>query len=181
MAFHCNPMAFNFRIPSFVVAFLRVYRWVVHYASMQFRHLLSSVRRILKRGGLVWKIEKCANDLDSNFHWSWMSRKARKFKAFFCPKSGDLQKKKRSSPKFKAFFCPKSGDLQIKKKRSLLKVRPVFHPNSMPDAQLTKGGGPCLNFAHFTMQFCNPSDPKGGGMAQWPPPLNTPLHLLYTQ
>ena len=37
--------------------------------------------------------------------------------------------------------------------------------------------GPCLNFAHFTMQFCNPSDPKGGG-GPWhnaPPPLNTPL------
>ena len=66
-----------------------------------------------------------------------------------------------------------------KKKRSLLKVRPVFHPNSlkfpakslMPNLQR---GGPCLNFAHFTMQFCNPSDSKGG---PWPngPPLNTPL------
>ena len=37
----------------------------------------------------------------------------------------------------------------------------------MPNLQR---GGPCLNFAHFTMQFCNPSDPKGGGMAQRPPP-----------
>ena len=27
------------------------------------------VARIWKRGGLFWKSEKCANDLDSNFHW----------------------------------------------------------------------------------------------------------------
>ena len=31
MASHCNSMAFNIRIPSFIVAFLRVRRWVVHY------------------------------------------------------------------------------------------------------------------------------------------------------
>ena len=37
---HGNPMAFNLRIPSFIVAFLRVRQWVVHYASMQFRHIL---------------------------------------------------------------------------------------------------------------------------------------------
>ena len=30
MASHCNPMAFNLRIPSFIVAFLRVHRRVVH-------------------------------------------------------------------------------------------------------------------------------------------------------
>ena len=51
-----------------------------------------------------------------------MSRKARKFKGFFRPKLGDLQKKKglrqnseRFSgriPKFKGFFHPKLGDLQ---------------------------------------------------------------------
>ena len=36
-----------------------------------------------------------------------MSRKARKFKGFFRPKLGDLQKKKkRSSPKFRAIFLP---------------------------------------------------------------------------
>ena len=36
-----------------------------------------------------------------------MSRKARKFKAFFRPKLGDLQKK-RSSPKFRVIFWPNS-------------------------------------------------------------------------
>ena len=38
-----------------------------------------------------------------------ISRKARKFNAFFRPKSGDLQKKKkRSSPKLRVIFRPKS-------------------------------------------------------------------------
>ena len=41
----------------------------------------------------------------------------------------------------------------------------------MPNLQR---GGPCLNFAYFSMQSYNPGDPKGGAMAQWPP-LNTPL------
>ena len=36
----CNPMVFNLQIPSFIVAFLRVRRWVVRYAFMQFRHVL---------------------------------------------------------------------------------------------------------------------------------------------
>ena len=40
MASHGNPTAFNLRVPSFIVAFLRVRPWVVHYASMQFRHVL---------------------------------------------------------------------------------------------------------------------------------------------
>ena len=43
MASHSNSMAFNLRIPSFIVAFLRVRRWIVHNASMQFRHLLYSI------------------------------------------------------------------------------------------------------------------------------------------
>ena len=30
----------------------------------------------------------------------------------------------------------------------------------MPNLQ--GGGGRFLNFAHFSMQFCNPGDPKGG-------------------
>ena len=121
-----------------------------------------------------------------------MSRKARKFKAFFRPKLGDLQKKKKKVfAKIQSDFSAEirnsnvfSAQNQViskkkKKRRSLLKVRPVFHPNSlkfpaeslMPNLQR---GGPCLNFAHFTMQFCNPSDPKGGAMAQWPPPKYAP-------
>ena len=39
-ASHCNSVAFNLRILSSIVAFLRIRQWVAHYASMQFRHLL---------------------------------------------------------------------------------------------------------------------------------------------
>ena len=45
MVSHCNPKAFNLRISSFIVAFLRNRRWVVHYASMQFRHLVYKHKR----------------------------------------------------------------------------------------------------------------------------------------
>ena len=82
----------------------------------------------LEKGGLFWKSEKCANDLDSNFHWSWISfrrfvRKLRrkfseswffdrnpKFKGFFPPKIrwSPKKKKKRSSPKLRVIFRPKS-------------------------------------------------------------------------
>ena len=158
-----------------------------------------------------------------------MSRKARNFKAFFRPKSGDLQKKKKKkglrqnskcyfgrNPKFKAFFCPKSGDLQKKKKKKVFakiqsaisaeirnlklfsaqnrviskkKKKKVFtHGPSRFSPELTQisshkpeslmpnlqRGGPCLNFAHFTMQFCIAIyNPWHNG----PPPLNTPLLL----
>ena len=128
-----------------------------------------------------------------------MSRKARKFKAFFCPKSGDLQKRKKVFAKIQSDFSAEIRNSKLfstqnqviskkkkKKKRSLLKVRPVFYPNSlkfpaeslMPNLQR---GGPCLNFAHFTMQFCNPSDPKGGAMAQWPPPKYAPAPTVYAE
>ena len=34
---------------------------------------------------------------------------------------------------------------------------------------LQRGEGACLNFAHFSMQFCNPGDPKGGHGPMAPP------------
>ena len=71
-----------------------------------------------------------------------------------------------------------------KKKRSSLKFRPIFaqiysnFQSPKPDAQLAKGGGggACLNFAHFSMQFCNPGDPTGEGHGPMAP-LNTPLAI----
>ena len=80
------------------------------------------VARIWKRGGLFWKSEKCANDLDSNFHWPWISfrrfvRNLRRnvserseIQTFFPPKIrwSSKKKKKRSSPKFRVIFRPKS-------------------------------------------------------------------------
>ena len=53
-----------------------------------------------------------------------MSRKARKFKGFFCPKSGDLQKKKKVFTLGPSRFSPELTQISSRK----------------PDAQLTKGG-----------------------------------------
>ena len=67
------------------------------------------VARIWKRGGgLFWKTEKCANDLDPNFHCSWISftRFARKLRRNFS-ESSEIQ----------TFFRPKSGGLQRTKKK----------------------------------------------------------------
>ena len=114
------------------------------------------VARIWKRGGLFWKSEKSANDLDPNFDWSWISftQFVRKFRRhfsesseiqrFFSPKNRWSPKKKKKKkkglrrnwdwffgriPKFKGFFRPKSGGLQ-KKKRSSPKLSLIFWPNS---------------------------------------------------
>ena len=99
-----------------------------------------------KGGGLFWKSEKCANDLDSNFHWSWISfrrivRKLRRnvsesseIQRFFppehrwSPKQNKTKKKglRQNSEWFfgrntkrKGFYRPKFGDLRKKKKKGL--------------------------------------------------------------
>ena len=73
------------------------------------------VARIWKRGGLFWKSEKCANDLDSNFHWPWISftrfvrnlewtvSEKSETQSFFRPNLGDLRKKKKKKKKKKVF------------------------------------------------------------------------------
>ena len=107
-----------------------------------------------KGGGLFWKSEKCANDLDSNFHWSWISfrrfvRKLRRnisesseIQRFFPPKIRWFPKKKKKkglrqnsewffgrNAKFEGFFLPKLGDLKKKKKKSSSpKFRVIFRP-----------------------------------------------------
>ena len=52
MASHCNSMAFNLQITCFIVAFLRVRRRVVHYASTQYRHVLYKQKRNQEGWGL---------------------------------------------------------------------------------------------------------------------------------
>ena len=90
--------------------------------------------------------------------------------------------KKRSSVKFRPIFRPNLGEEQKKKKKVFTQGPSRFSPeltqissqkpeSLMPNLQR---GGACLNFAHFTMQFCNLSNPKGGAMAQWPPPKYAP-------
>ena len=125
------------------------------------------VARIWKRGGLFWNSEKCANDVDSNFHWPWISfrwfvlnlrrnvSERSEIQRFFPPKirwSPKKKKKKKGlrqnsewffgrNPKFKRFFRPKLGDLQKKikkKKRSSPKFRAIFLPISQ--VQTFEGG-----------------------------------------
>ena len=68
MASHYNSMAFNLRIPSFIVALLRVRRWVVHYASMQFRHLLYSISSSATRRAKGYKpLAKSLKNLNQNY------------------------------------------------------------------------------------------------------------------
>ena len=83
-------------------------------------------------------------------------------------------KKKRFSLKFSPIFCPKLGEKH--KKRSLLKFPPILSQTWVvqayrkrtehtlcvikPYAQLAKGG-PCLNFAYYSMQLYNPGNAHG--------------------
>ena len=120
------------------------------------------VARIWKRGGLFWKSEKCANDLDSNFQWPWisfrrfvlnLSRNVSERSVFSAQNwviSKKIKKKKKGlrqnsewffgrNPEFKGFFRPKLGDLQKKKKkRSSPKFRTIFLPISQ--VQTFEGG-----------------------------------------
>ena len=134
------------------------------------------VARIWKRGGLFLKSEKCANDLDPNFHCSWISftrfvRKLRRnfsesseIQRFFPPKirkSGGLQKRKKGlhlnwdwffgrNRKFKRFFRPKSGGLQ-KKKKGLHRIWDGFFGPNRKSKRLRGGcfpmGGAIFNFS----------------------------------
>ena len=58
-------------------------------------------RQDLEKGGLFWKSEKCANNLDSNFHWSWIScrRFVRKLRQNVSESSKMISKKKKKKKK----------------------------------------------------------------------------------
>ena len=129
-----------------------------------------------------------------------MSRKARKFKGFFRPKLGDLQKKKKktSSPKFRVIFRPKSKIQRFfppkircsPKKRSSPKFRIIFLPISQVQTfqggLFSHGGGyfpfftekpaskaqKTCDFAYFTSQWGGSSPPR-------PPPGYATGLLLY--
>ena len=112
-------------------------------------------------------------------------RSSLKFRPFFHPKSVEelKNKKKGLHSNFVPFFA--QNQVKSKKKRSSFAFSPSSKPgrnarnipfvqsNLMPNLQR---GGPCLNFAHFSMQFCNSGDPKGGAVAQWPPPKYAPAY-----
>ena len=66
-AFTVNPMVFSLRIPSIIVAFLRVGRRVVHYASMPFRHLLYKHKRNQEGWGLQLPLAKSLENFNQKY------------------------------------------------------------------------------------------------------------------
>ena len=133
------------------------------------------VARIWKRGGLFWKSEKSANDLDPNFHCSWISftrfvRKLRRnffesseIQRFFPPKIRWSPKKKKKKKKvfteIGTDLSAKIGNSNVfsaqiqvvsKKKRSSPKLRLIFRPNSEIqtfERGLFSYGGAIFNFS----------------------------------
>ena len=149
----------------------------------------------LEKGGLFWKSEKSANDLDPNSHCSWISftrfvrklrqisRKGRKFKGFFRPKSGGLQKKSlhrnwdwffgRNQVVSKKKGLHRSWDWFFGQIRKFKRFRggcfpigglfSIFHTKSASKAPKT------CDFAYFTSQW------GGGGSS--PPPGYATVHV----
>ena len=143
----------------------------------------------LEKGGLFWKIENCANDLDPNFHCSWISftrfdRKLRRnfsesseIQTFFPPKIRWSPKKKRSSPKLRLIFRPKSeiqtfagGCFPMGGGGLFL----IFHEKSASKSPKT------CDFAYFTSQWGSSSPPAPPGYATVDGPNNAqkPLTLV---
>ena len=143
------------------------------------------VARIWKRGGYFERVRKVQTTLTQIFivleslshglseNWDEIFRKARKFKGFFRPKSGGLQKKKkkkRSSPKLRLIFWSS----------------PIFWSNSK--IQTFEGGcfpvgGAIFNFSQKigfkstkNVRFCILHKPMGGS-SPLRPPLATLLHM----
>ena len=72
---------------------------------------------------------------------------------FSCSKSGEDQKK--SSLKFSPVFGPKLGEgLNKRSSPTVCELKPF--------AQVTRGGGPCRNFAYYSMLITLSWLPKGG-------------------
>ena len=129
-----------------------------------------------------------------------MSRKDRKFKRFFRPKSSALQKKKkkkkkkRSSPKFRVIFRPKSkiqtffppkikcSPKKKKKKKGLHQNSGRFFFQNFASLNVLGGalfawGGAIFNFSQKiglkstkNMRFCILHKPMGGGLEPPRPP-----------
>ena len=102
------------------------------FASVQARS-----QEFAKGRGLFWKLEWTVNELDPNFHQSWI-----KFRRFFC-QNQVISKKKKSSPKLKRFFWPKLGDLQ---KKVFTKLRRSPKKRSSPKFSQVRSRKKQLNF-----------------------------------
>ena len=90
----------------------------LYYRNIYFVYSIGRrVARIWKRGGgLFWKSEKCANDLDSNIHWSWTS-----FRRFV----RKLRRNVSESSEIQSFFPPKIR-WSPKKKKVFAKIQSDF-------------------------------------------------------
>ena len=123
-----------------------------------------------------------------------MSRKARKFKGFFRPKLGDLQKKKKVFAKIQSDFSAEIQNSNVflfsKKKRSSPKFRVIFLPISQVQTfeggLFLYGGGGYFPFftgnrpqKHKKHAILHTSQANGGARAPLPPLLATLLVLLY--
>ena len=130
---------------------------------------------IWKRGGFFERVRKVQTTLTRIFivlesvshglseNWDEISRKAQKFKGFFRPKSGGLQKK-RSSPKLRLIFRPNSEILKL-------------------EGGLFSYGGAIFKFSQKiglkstkNVRFCVLHKPMGGGSSPLRLPLATLLH-----
>ena len=134
--------------------------------------------------------------------WYGISRKARKFKRFFRPKSGGLQKKKKVFTEFETDFSAAIGNSNVfsaqnlvvskKKKRSSPKLRLIFPPKleiQTFEGGLFSYGGAIFNFSQEIglkstkkVRFCILHKPMGGSSPPAPhlATLLPSLILLYT-
>ena len=128
------------------------------------------VARIWKRRGLFWKSEKCANDLDSNFHWSWISFR------WFVRK---LRRNVSESSEIQRFFPPKiRWSPKKEKKKGLRQNSEWFRPKS----EIQRFFPPKIRWSpkknwpqkHKKHAILHTSQANGGARAP-PPPLATLL------
>ena len=118
-------------------------------------HTISSVCRILKRGGEARNFRKFERNIDQNLKLSYSN-----FGPIFRPKSGEEQKKKGLHSNFVPFFA---------------QIQVISSPKL--DAQLAKGGSHTSILLTFLCNFAILATQRGGH-GPMPPPLNTPLHTI---
>ena len=85
-----------------------------------------------------------------------------KISPIFCPKLGEEQKKKGLHSNLVRFFAQTWEQAWEKRTKHTLCVSNLMH-------NFQTGGGACINFAYFSIQFYNPGDPKGGPWHNGPP------------
>ena len=145
-------------------------------------HTYRRVARIWKRGGLFWNSEKCANDLDSNFHWPWIS--IRRF----------VRNLRRNVSEIQRFFPPKirwSPKKKKKKKKKGLRQNSgqffffQFRKFKVRGGALFVWGGAIFHFSQKiglkstkNMRFCILHKPMGGLEPPRPPWLRYCIHTV---